>query len=135
MIDKEKLDKAIINAKRWISCNYYKQEKELIGLAERYNNEVCLVVAEFKCQRPDCGSEENLTIHHLIMRRAKEFMDFWRYASQRHYWANQIVLCKNCHAMYHGFLGKDIGENMLVISQEKINKLKKKYIINEKENI
>ena len=128
-IDREKLEKGIARAKKWISHNYHKQEKDLIGLAEKYNNEVCLVVAEFRCQNPKCRSEENLTIHHLIMRKAKEFMDFWRYASQRYYWGNQVVLCKTCHAKYHGLLGKDLGEQMMIISKEKIDKVKKKYSV------
>jgi 5-methylcytosine-specific restriction endonuclease McrA len=126
-IDKEKLEKGIVNAKRWISCNYHKQEKELIGLAEKYNSEVCLAVANFQCQK--CGSDKDLTIHHLIMRKAKEFMDFWRYASSRYYWSNQIVLCTKCHKRYHGILGGDEGEKMLVISKEKIDKIKEKYLI------
>jgi 5-methylcytosine-specific restriction endonuclease McrA len=125
MIDKEKLDKAIIKAKKWISSNYNKKEKDLIGLAEKYNKEVCLVVAEFKCQK--CGAEDNLTVHHLIMRRAKEFMDFWRYASQRYYWGNQIILCTKCHKEYHYIFGNDSAENMAIISKDKIKELKEKY--------
>ena len=81
-INQERLDKEIIHAKKWIASNRFKGEKELIGLAEKYNSDVCLAVAEFKCQK--CGGENNLTIHHLIMRKAKDYMDFWRYASQRY---------------------------------------------------
>lgn len=125
-IDQCKLDKAVIKAKKWIATNRFKKEVDLIGLAEKYNIEVCLVVADFKCQR--CGNPENLTIHHLIMRKAKHFMDFWRYASQRYYWANMIVLCKDCHSLYHHIFGKDKDE-MGVISQEKISKIKAKYLI------
>lgn len=79
-LKEEKLKKAIIRAKKWIAVNYHKKEKDLIQGAVRVNSEVCLVVADFKCQK--CGAEENLTLHHLIMRRVKEFCDFWRYASQ-----------------------------------------------------
>jgi hypothetical protein len=61
------------------------------------------------------------------MRPAKEFMDFWRYISQRYYWANQVVLCQRCHRNYHKRLGSDNGENSLSITEETINKIKLKY--------
>jgi 5-methylcytosine-specific restriction endonuclease McrA len=127
MINQEKLDKEIVKVKRLISKIFREKDESLIGLVSKYNKEVCLVVANFKCEK--CGSEENLTLHHLIMRRAKEFMDFWRYASQRYYWSNQIILCKKCHQEYHGIIGTDLGEKMLVISKNKIDKLKEKYEI------
>jgi 5-methylcytosine-specific restriction endonuclease McrA len=130
MIDQYKLENAIGKAKRLISNVYLNKDESLIGLVSKWNREVCLVVAEFKCQK--CGTEENLTLHHLIMRKAKDFMDFWRYISQRYYWANQIILCKECHLEYHGVLGEDSRESMLVISDKTINKLKKKYEIKTK---
>ena len=99
------------------------QDKKYIGILERFNQKVVLAVANFRCQK--CLSEENLQVHHLIMRKAKNYMDFWRYASQRYYWANQIILCKKCHCEYHGFMGKDAGEDMEVISKKKLKENKK----------
>ena len=87
--------------------------------------EISLVISEFKCQK--CKKEENLQFHHLIMRKAKEFMDRHRYVTQRHYWANIIILCRNCHGMYHGFMGNKINRDTEVISQKRIDKIKKKF--------
>ncbi|HEY0087403.1 MAG TPA: HNH endonuclease signature motif containing protein [Candidatus Lokiarchaeia archaeon] len=121
-MNKEKLEEEIIIMKKSISKLIRERDRNYIGTIERFNQRVVLAVANFQCQR--CKSKENLQIHHLIMRPAKDFMDFWRYASQRYYWANQIVLCKSCHKLFHKQLGKDIGEESLIISQEKIKEIK-----------
>ena len=125
--NKELLDKKIIIAKKTVASMFHFEDKEAIGRLEYINKEVCLVVAEFKCQK--CGEEKRLQIHHLILRKAKEYMDFFRYASQRYYWANQIVLCKKCHADYHNFVDKsDIDlPNKMCIKDEDVIKIKKKY--------
>jgi len=125
MINKNKIEEEIIIMKKSIAKLVREKNRDYIGTIEVYNQKVVLAVANFKCQNPKCLSEENLQIHHLIMRKAKDFMDFWRYASQRYYWANQIVLCKKCHKKYHNFLGKDIGEDMQIISKKRINEIKK----------
>ena len=127
MINKEKLDKEIVIMKKSIAKLVKEKDKEYIGKIERFNQMVVLAVAGFKCQQPDCGSETDLQIHHLIMRAAKKYMDFWRYASQRYYWANQIVLCKKHHKEYHKEMGADVGENLKCISKARINKIKKRF--------
>lgn len=127
-VNQERLDKTIFRAKRFMDDAKATKKDNFIGLSDQKAIEVCLVVAEFKCQK--CGKEEDLTIHHLIMRKAKEFMDFWRYVNQRHFWANQIVLCVECHHKYHEVLGIDI-EEMGTISQAKIDKLKKRYLLED----
>ena len=99
MINKEKVEKEIIIMKKSVMKLVREKDKEYIGTIELFNQILVLAVAEFKCQR--CESEKDLQIHHLIMRTAKKYMDFWRYASQRYYWANQIVLCRKCHQNYH----------------------------------
>ena len=125
MIDEEKLNKEITIMKKSVAKLVREKNKEYIGKIEMYNQKVVLAVADFKCQNPKCLSEDNLQIHHLIMRPAKDFMDFWRYASQRYYWANQIILCRTCHKAYHKRMGKDIGEESLVISNKRINEIKR----------
>lgn len=126
-INKELLNKKIIMAKKTVASMFRFKNKEAIARLEMINKEVCLVVAEFKCQK--CYKEKDLQIHHLILRKAKEYMDFFRYASQRYYWANQIVLCKKCHAGYHNFVDKSRTDvpNKMCIKDEDINKIKKKY--------
>jgi len=128
-INKELLDIKIRIAKKTIASMYHFENKDTIGKLEMLNKEVCLVIAEFKCQK--CGKEKNLQVHHLILRKAKKYMDFFRYASQRYYWANQIILCRRCHANYHRYV--DISEedcpNKLFISEEEIKTIKKRYSI------
>jgi len=124
-IDKEKLKGEIVIAKKIIASIVNFKDKDRIGSLQRKNKEICLVVAEFKCQK--CGKKEDLQVHHLIMRKAKEFMDFYRYASQRYYWANQIILCKECHHLYHtGMKGKMDNEEM-VLSEKEIERIKRKF--------
>lgn len=124
IVDDKKLQQGIINAKKWIAASRFREEKEMIELVEKYNKEVCLVTANFRCQK--CQSENELQFHHLIMRRAKEFMDFWRYASQRYYWANMIILCNTCHNQYHEIFHAS-ERKLLSISPEYIEKIKEKY--------
>lgn len=133
-MNKEKLGREIVRMKKLIVTLVQKENKDFIGVIERYNQRVILAVADFKCQNPKCLSEENLQVHHLIMRKAKDFMDFWRYASQRHYWANQIILCIKCHKKYHGFMGKDT-EPTLCITKKRINEIKKFFEVKSEEEI
>jgi len=123
-MNQDKLKTEIVKSKKRIASMVNFKDKDLIGSIEKHNKEICLVVAEFKCQK--CGSENNLQVHHLIMRKAKDFMDFYRYASQRYYWANQIILCKKCHCLYHCFM-EEKREEMGTISKEEIKRIKKKY--------
>ena len=127
MINKEIVKKEIIIMKKSIAKLVREKDRLYIGIIEKYNQRVVLAVAEFKCQRLRCRSEKDLQIHHLIMRPAKKYMDFWRYASQRYYWANQIVLCRGCHQKYHKEMGVDIDEDSACITQARINKIKKMF--------
>jgi 5-methylcytosine-specific restriction endonuclease McrA len=125
-IDYQKLESKIALAKKIIAGTRFKSVEQIdFVLIRRVNTEVCLVVADFRCQK--CKRNNNLTLHHLIMRKAIDYMDFNRYVSQRYYWANQIILCKKCHAEYHNMFGKDL-EEMGTISQHKIDKIKTKYL-------
>jgi 5-methylcytosine-specific restriction endonuclease McrA len=130
-MNEEKLKKAIISTKKAIvkivNDKDNEKNKYLFTRLKSLSKEICLVIADFKCEK--CKTEENLTFHHLIMRKVKEYTNIWRYISQRYYWANSIILCKECHANYHGIFGEDAGENLGIYSNDKINKIKKKYEI------
>ena len=136
MTNQERLDKEIIRQKKMIASLFHNHSDikdfeeigERLGKLKKSCSEICLVVANFKCQK--CLSEENLQYHHLIPKRAKEYMDKIRYISARYYWGNIIILCKGCHSEYHTFNKKDT-EEMGVITQKKIDKIKKKYAIED----
>lgn len=118
-----KIQKAIERSKKLVSQMVKKGDKDLLIPLKKLNMEICLVVAGFKCEC--CKKEKELQIHHFIPRMAKKFTNFWRYVSQRYYWANQIILCDDCHKKYHEIINnKKVIE---VISEEKIRKIKKKY--------
>ena len=127
-INQELLNEKIKICKKTIASMYHFKDKESIGKTEKLNKEICLVVAEYKCQR--CKKEKDLQVHHLILRKIKEYVDFFRYASQRYYWANQIILCRKCHAEYHNIVDKSDEDlpNNLCISQEEIERIKIKYL-------
>ncbi len=90
------------------------------------SKELSLVIADFKCQKESCGATEKLSFHHLIMRKAKDFIPWNRYITSRHYWANIIILCWSCHLEYHNLVDQD-GKKKTEISEAYINKIKKKY--------
>lgn len=127
MIDEEKLKEEMVIMKKSMAKLFREKDRKYIGTLRNYNEGIILAVANFKCQNPNCLSEKDLQIHHLIMRTASRYMDFWRYASARYYWSNQILLCDKCHKQYHKDMGRDIGEKKLVLSEDKINKWKKEF--------
>jgi hypothetical protein len=117
----------VVRCKRMIArlVNLKDKFSPLFGRINLLNKEVVLAIANFKCER--CKSEKRLTIHHFIPRKAKEYTDFWRYASQRYYFANSICLCVDCHINYHNFIDKYQDNDLGTISEDKIIKWKKKY--------
>jgi len=125
-MEKQKaLDKLIVRQKKLIAGLAHHGDKNMIGIAEKIAKECSLVVANFKCQK--CESETELQYHHLIMRRAKDFMDFFRYATQRYYWANIIILCRKCHGDYHSMMKIKDDDIDGIISKEVLDKLKIKW--------
>ena len=124
-INEDKLKRSILRAKRLISMMVRDKNIEVVGALEELSKEICLVVAGFKCQCPKCKNKEELVLHHLITRDCKAFMDLWRYLSQRHYWANQIILCCYCEDRIHGRKSKLKGKKC--INEEKIRAVKIKY--------
>lgn len=134
MINQEKLDKQIIIQKKIIASlfHHHNDIKDFKEVAEilsnlRRKSEISLVVANFKCQR--CGNEQTLQYHHLVPRKAKEYMDKIRYISSRYYYGNIIILCKECHYKYHteNKLPIEIAEEG-IIQQKTIDRIKNKYI-------
>jgi hypothetical protein len=99
---------------------------------ERTGRELSLAYSGLKCEK--CGATERLQFHHLIMRQIKEFTDFFRYESQRKYWANILVLCGQCHQEIHTSLKQfpkhDIKVNPY-IKPKLIAKVKAKYFEEE----
>ena len=75
--------------------------------------DLALARSNFKCENPECVETDNLQVHHLIMRKAKEFIPANIYLSQRHYGGNIVVLCKKCHDKYHTIMkGKQDDEEL-----------------------
>lgn len=94
---------------------------------DKDSKKLCLIVADFKCQK--CGNDRNLEIHHLIFKmmgnkRIKEYMEYGRYFTCRHYWANKIILCSKHHLELHPEIDKNAKR--LTIPIEFINQLKDK---------
>lgn len=127
-MNQQLINEKIIQSKKWCAAlSSSKDTENLIIRLNKLNKELVLAIADFRCENPACKSEENLTIHHLIPRKAKEYTHFWRYASQRYYWANSICLCLVCHQQYHKFVEKEQDNDMGCISEIKIKKWKELY--------
>lgn len=133
-IDNEKFKELLSKHKRLlIRLGRQLEKKEiqdsfwLFKRLSQQSRELALVSSGFKCEK--CKSKENLTIHHLIMKKAKEYMQHERWFTQRCYWANRICLCKNCHKQYHNFVDKikNPEDDMKQISKKYLDKLKEKW--------
>ena len=86
----------------------------------RLCEDIALVFYDFKCA--GCGRADALQFHHLIGRVNKNFLPVQVYFSQRHYWANVVILCPECHNQVHN---RNPIDNMFkCISVDRINKLK-----------
>lgn len=102
------------------------EDKGMIVPVQKTGKELALAYAQCKCEK--CGSTENLQYHHLIQRPTKFFTDFWKYISQRNYWADILILCYDHHREIENKreITHEISEKF-VISQSVIDKVKKKY--------
>lgn len=137
ILDKNKFEVALIKHKKILGAlKYYegvnyKENQELVGklmALERTGRELSLAYAKFKCER--CKTEEKLQFHHLIMREVKDFTDFYRYESQRKYWANILILCSKCHYEAHTSIAqfpKHKPNLNLYIQQDLIDRVKRKF--------
>jgi 5-methylcytosine-specific restriction endonuclease McrA len=94
--------------------------------ADKLAFELCIAYANGKCQK--CESEDGLQLHHVISKHHKKFMPFMNYLSQRHYWANIVLLCKDCHKEIHEIVNYSRGENNgKVVERKIIDEIIKKY--------
>jgi len=101
-----------------------KDDIKSLGFHHITGEEICLILSDFKCEH--CGSEDNLTIHHLIYKHNKKYCPTNKYYSQRFYFFNLVVLCINCHKKLH-HEKRDGG----FISSKKIIQIKKEYGIKD----
>jgi len=136
-LNKEKFEEALIRHKKILGALKfyeginYKENEALVGklmALERTGRELSLAYSQFKCEK--CKSEEKLQFHHLIMREVKLYTDFYRYESQRKYWANILILCSKCHYEAHTSIAqfpKHKPNLNLYIQSEFIEKVKKKF--------
>jgi hypothetical protein len=136
-LKKDKFDEALVKHKKILGALKsfkeidYKNNEELVGklmALERTGRELSLAYSQFKCEK--CKSEERLQFHHLIMREVKEFTDFYRYESQRKYWANILILCSKCHYEIHTSIAqfpKHKPNLSLYIQPKLIEKVKRKF--------
>jgi len=93
------------------------QKNALFTPVMKSGKELALALARLKCEKT--GSSNNLQFHHLVGRQNKNIMPFYKYATQRHYWANMVVLSQKHHKGNHS--------EELVISEALIKKVRDKY--------
>ncbi len=122
-INKEKLKQKINQHKILIAHLWKSKDKNLLIPIRRTREELVLVCAEFKCEK--CKTEEDLQFHHLIKREIKKYTEFWKYLTQRNYFANMLLLCVKCHGEIED---RKTSKTIKTISKIKIDKVKKKYI-------
>jgi 5-methylcytosine-specific restriction endonuclease McrA len=140
-LNQDKFEEALIKHKKILGgLKFYEDKKpnenevlvrKLMAL-ERTGRELSLAYARFQCEK--CKSEEKLQFHHLIMREVKFFTDFYRYESQRKYWANILILCSKCHYEAHTSIAQFPTHKpnlKLYIQPELIAKVKKKFFIEQ----
>lgn len=131
MLERTYLDYQIDHQKMMIAKYNREKNDSLIIPIQKVGEEIAIVVANFVCQK--CGFYDELQIHHLITKIAQEFLPTHRYVSQRYYWANMVLLCKNCHRkLHHVYNDTDEKYPMKCISPDRIKMIKEKFGIVEK---
>lgn len=128
-------DKMIISNKKWqelliehkklisyMDVRIDRQQKvdHLLKQLDEQALKLCLFYANFKCQYKKCKENKQLTIHHLINRIIKDFVDDNRYFSLRYYWNNQVILCP-----YHHSMIDKVSDEMGIIDEKKVEEIKK----------
>lgn len=94
-----------------------KQVNDLFTPAVKTGKELSLASARLKCEKT--GASDNLQFHHLVGRDNRKIMIFPKYATQRHYYKNIVILSQKHH---NGNNSED-----LVISDEFIEMVRRKY--------
>jgi hypothetical protein len=101
----------------------YEKNKGACDMQQILGEELALVYSKFQCENPECGEQNNLTIHHMVERINKRFVPFNKYWSQRRYFFNIVILCHKCHDELNGHIKTQTN----AISDERIAEVKKKY--------
>jgi len=119
----EIFSKTLKQHKTVLANMFQTEDIDLIIPVKKTGEELALAYAECKCQK--CKCTDNLQFHHIITKFYKTIMGFWKYESQRNYWANILILCNHCHKSmdYHNVSTENGG----TISQKYIDKVKRKY--------
>ena len=120
----EKFTKKLVQHKKLISNMFKTEDKEMVVPVQQTAQELALVFADCRCE--GCNINVDLQYHHLIQRYLKDFMNFWKYMSQRYYWANILILCRTCHSKAEN---RHVNIMSGTIAQSYINKIKQKYNI------
>ena len=95
----------------------------------KLGKELCLANACFMCET--CKSCGKLSFHHLILRNAKNSMEFGEYLKKRHWFENIKLLCWFCHMKEHGVvITKEQEERRSDISDKMVLRVKNKYFRN-----
>ena len=94
-----------------------KQMNDLFCPVMRSGKELALAWSKLKCEKT--GAYHSLQFHHMIGRNNKKIMVFHKYATQRHYYKNIVILSQKHH--------KGNSSEELVISPEFIEMVRKKY--------
>ncbi len=119
---------AIIEQKKMASVigSYEKMHQIDGGLKCAYSclgTDIIMALMEFKCEK--CENDEDITIHHLITRDNRLFVNPVRYFVQRHYFANMGILCIKHHSNFHG--NDNLENPTLSLSKARIDKVKKRF--------
>lgn len=115
------LSKEISDGKFTLDDNFKLYSKQQIT-----GEELAIVLSEFKCET--CKSEQDLTFHHMVERKNKEFTTFHKYFSQRRYYLNLVILCRDCHTKLNRYRGKGKDNLMKTIAIDRINELKLRWL-------
>lgn len=126
---KEKFGKKLEQHKKLIASMVLNKDKLLKIPVSKTGKELALAFSECKCNK--CNEKMNLQYHHLIQKKNKNIMDYWIYISQRNYWANIVILCRECHKEIEG-RSDDLNKSG-TISKKMIKKVKKLYKIEGEE--
>ena len=124
---KEIFTKKLEQHKKLVSNMVRTEDKGMIVAVRNTGEKLALAYTGCKCEK--CKTEENLQYHHLVQRNVKEYTNFWKYISQRHYWANILILCLKCHAEIENRRNNGLSGT---ISISYIQKVKKEFGIGEK---
>ena len=128
-MNEELFKKELIKHKKIISFLNKEYDKEgLRTIASMGGRELALAYSGCKCQR--CKKSINLQCHHIVLNYLKDYMDIGAFHSQRNYWANIIILCRDCHKLLH-HLPRNMDFNTQCIDKEKIEEVKTKFQVEE----